>query len=479
MKVKQTELCAELQGNFLNYAEEVIKNRAIPDIRDGLKPVHRRILWSMWSMGCKPKESMKKCARVVGDCFKYHPHGDVAIYEALVRMAQPFAIGTPFIKGQGNFGSVDDSGAYASFRYTECKLSEFADQLFFADIDYDAIDFVDNYTGEFKEPSVLPARLPVILLTGSNGIAVGMKTDILPHNLREVCAGLIAYIGNENITLKELMKIIPAPDFPLGGKIKRTAAITGAYDGGNGMIEYRATAKIEDRSIVFSTIPYAQSKCDVIAQLSQLVRDEKILGVSEVRDESAKSEIRVCIDVKRGFAPEDVLTNIYKYSDLSKNFSINSIAISEAKPKLVGLLSILKSFVAFRRETVRRRTDNQRLKAERRKEIVDAIIIAVHHAELVLKIIRTADEPVVELQSKLKLNQTQAEYIYNMPMRKFSKIDVGELSAEEVEVSAFVKKQKDILADKSKIDQIIIDETNELSKTFGCDRHTGVVGEFR
>lgn len=483
--IKKVDLSSELKTNFLAYAEEVIKNRAIPDNRDGLKPVHRRILWSMWEMGCKANNTMKKSARVVGDCMKYHPHGDLALYNALVRMAQPFSITIPLIKGQGNFGSLDDSGSFASMRYTECKLSEFSEAVLFADIDDEAVDMVDNYTGEFKEPTVLPARIPLVLMTGVDGIAVGMATSILPHNLAEICAGMIAYVNNPALTLRELGKHIKGPDFPSGGRVRFTDTSFNAYNDGNGVFEYRAGAEIADRELIFKHIPYGCNKSDLIRKIAELVRDDKLQGVMDVRDESVKADIRVCVDLKRGVNPQEVMDSIFRLTNFGCNFSTNSITIVNNKPKLIGMLDIIKSFIEFRREVIHRRTATQKRKSERRREIVEAILTVNDNVSDYLDIIRFADDPIADMQKfkpvnngRLQLNKAQAEYIYTMPMRRISKVDVKELVDERDALDKLISDQNDILKNPKRIDEIIITETTEISKRFGYERRTKLCKEW-
>ncbi len=473
--IKKVNLSTELQESFLCYAEEVIRNRAIPDIRDGLKPVHRRILWAMWEMGCKNNSTMKKCARVVGDCFKYHPHSDIAIFDALVRLAQPFAIGEPLISCQGNIGSIDYSSEYASARYLECKLSEFSEDILFKDIDFDTVEMIDNYTAEFKEPTVLPARIPLILLTGSNGIAVGMKCDFLPHNLKEVCDGIIACLNNKDITTRELMKEIPAPDFPLGGSIIKSKDIHAAYDSGNGMIEYKATAEQDGKTIIFDSIPYGTDKSDIIKDIAGLIAESKIEGISDVRDESEAGKVCICVDIKKAGNYQEILDQIYKRTKLSKNFVWNAIAISNKKPKLVGLLDIFKTFIDFRREIIKKRTLNQKIKAEKRKEIVEGILIALANPEEVIKIVRTNDDPVHKLQTRFKLTDVQANYIYNMQVKRFSKQDAGELELENKELEKLIEDKKETLKNKDKVDKIIEEETLEIKEKYGVKRKTILV----
>lgn len=477
--IKKVDLKEELKNNFLNYSEEVIRFRAIPDVRDGLKIVHRRILWSMWEMGCKSNSTFKKCARVVGDCFKYHPHGDVSLYDSLVRMAQPFNVGIPLITSQGNFGSPESSEDYASMRYTECKLSSFCEDVLFADIDFDAVDMIDNYSGEFKEPVILPARIPLILLTGPNGIAIGMKTDILPHNLKEVCSGLLAYLRNPDLTVKEIMRHIPAPDFPLGGCIVKNGELVNVYQTGNGLIQYKATAEEDGRSIVFTSIPYAKNKSDIIKHIAELVRDEKLEGISDIRDESEKYNIRICIDLKRTANYEKTLESIYKMTDLAKNFSFNVIAISNHKPRLLGILDIFKTFIDFRRDVIARRTKNQKEKAEKRKEIVDGVLLAVENPDEVLKIVRNSEEPVVKLKARFKMTDAQAQYVFNMPVKKFSKIDTGEVKEEQKKLDLFISEQISVLKSPEKVNDLIEKETKEISKKYSHERKTQIITDSK
>jgi DNA gyrase subunit A len=481
--VKTTDLCDEVQQSFLRYSADVIRNRAIPELKDGLKPVHRRILWTMHEMGCKANSGTKKCARIVGSTMgMYHPHGDMAIYDALVRMAQPFSLSLPLIKSQGNFGSVDDSTP-ASSRYTECKLSEFGEFVLFSDIDYDTVDMMDNYTGEFREPSVLPARVPLILLTASSGIAVGMATTIFPHNLTEVCNGLIAALEDKNITLEKLAKYIPAPDFPLGGVIKNGDELLNMYKSGNGSFEYRAAASFETegkaKAIIIRSVPYGVSKSKLIADLAAVVREDKIEGISEVRDESTKNDgIRICVELKNNANHEGVLGLIYQHTGFAEKCSQNIVVISNQKPQVINLLDILTNFIDFRREIIKRRTTSMKKKNEHRKLMLDAVLIALKNSEQFLNIVKTHKEPLKKLGEQYKLSQEQAEYIYRMPVSRFSRTEANEIEAEQKQLAESIKEQETILAKKEKIDAIIKKETEEVRDRFGYERKTSIVADF-
>jgi DNA gyrase subunit A len=412
----------------------------------------------------------------------YHPHGDMAIYDALVRMAQPFSLSLPLIKSQGNFGSVDDSTP-ASSRYTECKLSEFGEFVLFSDIDYDTVDMMDNYTGEFREPSVLPARVPLILLTASSGIAVGMATTIFPHNLTEVCNGLIAALEDKNITLEKLAKYIPAPDFPLGGVIKNGDELLNMYKSGNGSFEYRAAASFETegkaKAIIIRSVPYGVSKSKLIADLAAVVREDKIEGISEVRDESTKNDgIRICVELKNNANHEGVLGLIYQHTGFAEKCSQNIVVISNQKPQVINLLDILTNFIDFRREIIKRRTTSMKKKNEHRKLMLDAVLIALKNSEQFLNIVKTHKEPLKKLGEQYKLSQEQAEYIYRMPVSRFSRTEANEIEAEQKQLAESIKEQETILAKKEKIDAIIKKETEEVRDRFGYERKTSIVADF-
>lgn len=483
--VKTVDISDELKSNFLVYAEEVIRNRAIPDIRDGLKPVHRRILWAMREIGAKSTAQTKKSARIVGDVLgRYHPHSDTAVYDSMVRLAQPFALSVPLVEGRGNFGSVDGYAAAAS-RYTEARLSRFGEFVLFSDIDDDTVDFIDNYTGEFKEPVVLPVRVPLVLLTAASGIAVGMATTFLPHNLTEVCNALIAVVDKPKIDIIELVKYLPCPDFPLGGMVRGDETIAETYKTGKGPIRFRASTSFEfegrRKSIIIQNIPYGTNKTTVIQEIAELVRSDKIEGISEIRDESAKNEIRICIELKTSAGHEAILNQLYKHTRLETSFSMNSVVISKRKPKLVGLLGILLEFVEFRREVIRKRTLSQKKKAEIRLEIVDGLLWAVAHHKEVADIAHGATDPVKEMMHvwrHVPFTKRQAEYILNMPLRRLSMHDRKKLNTEKKELTAFIQKAEGILKSQKKVDAIIKMETEEIRDKFGTPRVTSIVSDF-
>jgi DNA gyrase subunit A len=436
----------------------------------------------MYQMGCKFNGSMKKCARITGDCMgRFHPHGDMAIYDALVRMAQPFSLSLPLIKGQGNFGSVDDSSP-ASARYTECKLSEFGEFVIFSDIDFDTVDMIDNYTGEFKEPKILPVRIPLILLNSPAGIAVGMAVEILPHNLTEVANAIIGLLETPSLSIEKLCKYIPAPDFPLGGMIKNGPELQQMYETGNGSFEFRSSATFETegkaRSIVIRNVPYSTSKSKLISDLAAKIRDGKIVDVTEVRDESDKNGIRICVELKSGANHETVLASIYEHTGFACKNQENTVVIAHSKPQTMGLLDILTNFIDFRREIIKRRTTSMKKKNEHRKLMLDAVLIALKNAEQFLNIVKTHKEPIKKLSEQYKLNQEQAEYIYRMPVSRFSRTEASEIEAEQKELIANIKEQETILAKKEKIDAIIKRETEEVRDKFGYERKTSIVADF-
>jgi len=481
--VKITDLVDEMKNNYLTYAEYVIRERAIPDVRDGLKPVHRRILWAMWEGGYKSTSPYRKSARVVGDCMgKYHPHGDSSIYSAMARLAQPFSLNQILVDGQGNFGSVDNPTP-AAYRYTEARLSKFSEAVYFADIEESTIDFIDNYDGLEKEPSVLPTRIPMILLTAPSGIAVGMATDIPPHNLNEVCDATLAYLSDPNIDVKSLLAFIQSPDVPLGGLI-RIDGCKDAYETGHGSFPYRVVAEFESegnqKSIVIKSIPYSSCKDDIVREIAMAVNEDKISGIKEVRDESTKHGIRICVEVAARSDSNAVLNSIFKHTRLQSNIKANMVAICGKQPRVVGLKNILDAFVTFRRDVVRRRTIFRKQKAEQRKEIIDGILIFLSKADQLIKIVRAGtdtEKTLVELM-KHSLSRRQAEHVYNMPLRRLSAQDEKKLKDELAEITPYIQEQQDILKDKSKLDGVIRKEIKEIQDKFGVTRRTQVTSDF-
>jgi DNA gyrase subunit A len=427
----------EMKKSYLDYSMSVIIGRAIPDVRDGLKPVHRRILYAMSEMGNRHNKPYKKSARIVGDIMgKYHPHGDAAIYDTLVRMAQDFSMRYTLVDGQGNFGSIDGDPP-AAMRYTESRLARISDEAL-ADLEKDTVDFVPNYDESLSEPSILATRLPLLLLNGTSGIAVGMATNIPPHNLTEIVNGTIALIQNPKMIVEELMKYIPGPDFPTAGFINGREGILTAYKTGRGIIRIRARALIEknarnDReTIVITELPYQVNKATLIEKISELVRDKKISGISDLRDESDREGIRVVIELKRDESSAIILNQLYKFTQMEVSFGIIMLAISEGRPKVFNLKEVLEKFIAFRQEVVVRRTQFDLARARERAHILEGYIIALNNIDEVIKVIKAAKSPndaSVALCAAFALSEIQAKAILDMRLQRLT--EIGRASCRE------------------------------------------------
>ncbi len=473
----------EMKKSYMDYSMSVIIGRALPDVRDGLKPVHRRILYSMYEMGYRHNKPYKKCARVVGDIMgKYHPHGDAAIYDTLVRMAQDFSLRYMLIDGQGNFGSIDGDPP-AAMRYTESRLSRIADEVM-ADLEKNTVDYVPNYDESLMEPSLLATRLPLLLLNGTSGIAVGMATNIPPHNLTEIINGTIALIKTPEITIEQLMRHIPGPDFPTAGFINGREGILSAYKTGRGIIRVRARALIEknarnDReTIVVTELPYQVNKATLIEKIAELVRDKKIGGISDLRDESDRDGIRVVIDLKRDESSAVILNQLYKFTQMEVSFGINMLAISEGRPQVFNLKEVLDKFVAFRKEVVVRRTQFELARARERAHILEGYIIALNNIDEVIKVIKAsknAAEATVALCTKFKLSEIQAKAILEMRLQRLTGLERAKIDEEYAEVTLLITKLAGILADPQKVLQVIIDELMEIKERYADERRTEIV----
>jgi len=473
----------EMKKSYMDYAMSVIIGRALPDVRDGLKPVHRRILYSMYETGYRHNKPYKKCARIVGDIMgKYHPHGDTAIYDTLVRMAQDFSLRYMLVDGQGNFGSIDGDPP-AAMRYTESRLARIADEVM-ADLEKDTVDYVPNYDESLLEPSLLATRLPLLLLNGSSGIAVGMATNIPPHNLTEIINGTIALINNPKIIIEELMKHIHGPDFPTAGFINGREGILSAYKTGRGVIRLRARALIEknarnDReSIVITELPYQVNKATLIEKIAELVRDKKVGGISDLRDESDREGIRVVIDLKRDENSAIILNQLYKFTQMETSFGIIMLAISENRPYVFNLKEVLEKFVAFRQEIVVRRTKFELARAKERAHILEGYIIALNNIDEIIKVIKAsknANEAAVALCAKFSLSEIQAKAILEMRLQRLTGLERDKIDAEYVEVTALIAHLAGILADPQKVLQVIIEELTEIRDKYGDERRTEIV----
>ncbi|HPO22310.1 MAG TPA: DNA gyrase subunit A [Smithellaceae bacterium] len=473
----------EMKKSYLDYSMSVIIGRAIPDVRDGLKPVHRRILYAMSEMGNRHNKPYKKSARIVGDIMgKYHPHGDAAIYDTLVRMAQDFSMRYTLVDGQGNFGSIDGDPP-AAMRYTESRLARISDEAL-ADLEKDTVDFVPNYDESLSEPSILATRLPLLLLNGTSGIAVGMATNIPPHNLTEIVNGTIALIQNPKMIVEELMKYIPGPDFPTAGFINGREGILAAYKTGRGIIRIRARALIEknarnDReTIVITELPYQVNKATLIEKISELVRDKKISGISDLRDESDREGIRVVIELKRDESSAIILNQLYKFTQMEVSFGIIMLAISEGRPKVFNLKEVLEKFIAFRQEVVVRRTQFDLARARERAHILEGYIIALNNIDEVIKVIKAAKSPndaSVALCAAFALSEIQAKAILDMRLQRLTGLERDKIDAEYADVTALIAKLAGILDDPQKVLKVIVDELQEIREKYGDERRTEIV----
>src|SRR6188472_1615038 len=485
----------EIKESFINYSMSVIVSRALPDVRDGLKPVHRRVLYAMNELGLVPGRPYKKSATVVGDVLgKYHPHGDQSVYDALVRMVQDFSLRYPLVDGQGNFGSVDGDPA-AAYRYTESRLTRIAMEML-ADIDKNTVDYAPNFDDRLQEPKVLPSAVPNLLINGSSGIAVGMATNIPPHNLGEVVSATIALIDNPEITPAELRKYVKGPDFPTGGYIYGRAGIKDYQETGRGRIVMRARAVIEEKEssnksqIVVTEIPYQVNSAKLIEHIAELVRDKKLDGISDLRNESDKDGMRIVIELKRDAIPRVVLNQLYKQTAMQSTFGVIMLAlVPDAKtgslvPKVMPLKEILEHYITHRHTVIVRRTQFDLDKAAEREHILEGLKIAVDNIDAVIKVIRAAaDTPTAsaQLQKRFKLSERQAEAILNMRLAKLTGLEIEKLEAELKEVRAFVKELKDILASKPRRMKIIREELLDVLKRFGDERRSEITsdeGEF-
>ena len=479
--IQQRDIAHEMRSYYIDYAMSVIVGRALPDVRDGLKPVHRRVLYSMNEMGLKYNKPYKKSARVVGDVLgKYHPHGDTAVYDTLVRMAQDFSIRQPLVDGQGNFGSIDGDSA-AAMRYTECRLQKISDEML-NDLDKDTVKMIPNYDGSLEEPSVLPAKVPALLVNGSSGIAVGMATNIPTHNLGEVCDGIIEYIKNPSITTKEMMKIIKGPDFPTGAIIRGTRGIYEYFETGRGSVKVQATTEIEERkggreAIVVTAIPYMVNKTSLIESIVGLVRDKKITDISDIRDESDRRGMRLVIEVKRDGNAQVVLNHLYKHTQLQTSFAVNMLAIVDGRPRILSLKDVMKAYVKHRQEIVTNRTKFDLNKAIRREHILSGLLIAIANMDEVVAIIRSSqDVPTAKLalMNKFNLSEVQAQAILDMRLHQLTQLSSAAIEQEQKELLKLIAELQGILADPQKILDIIVEELAELKKNYGDERRTEI-----
>ena len=481
-KMIQHEIHDEMKNSYIDYAMSVIVGRALPDVRDGLKPVHRRILYGMSGLGVTPDKPHKKSARIVGEVMgKYHPHGDSSIYDAMVKLAQPFATRYPLVDGHGNFGSIDGDGA-AAMRYTEARMTPFALQML-RDIDKDTVDFIPNFDEEEKEPVVLPSRVPNLLINGSNGIAVGMATSIPPHNLAETIDACVKMIDDEDCTVDDLIKIIKGPDFPTGAQILGRKGIEEAYRTGQGKVQVRAVAEIEETTrgksqIVVSEIPYQVNKARMLERIGELVRDKKIEGISAIRDESNRKGLRVVIELKRDANPRVTLNKLYKQSQLQENFSMIMLALVGGQPKVLNLYEILDEYLKHQKEVVTRRTRYDLKKAEDRAHILEGLRIALDNIDEIIATIRKAyNDAKEQLMKKFGLSDVQAQAILDMQLRRLQGLEREKIEAEYKELCERIAYYKELLADEKKLMGVVKDELLEIKKKWGDKRRTKIVND--
>lgn len=469
-----------LQTAYIDYSMSVIVSRALPDVRDGLKPVHRRVLYGMNELGMRYNRPYKKSARIVGEVLgKYHPHGDSSVYDAMVRMAQNWSMRYPLIDGQGNFGSLDGDSP-AAMRYTEARLARITDELL-SDIDQETVDFRLNFDDSLQEPTVLPAKFPNLLVNGSSGIAVGMATNMLPHNLREVADGAMALVRNPDISLDELMEFIPAPDLPTGGIIYGVNGIRDAYETGRGRVVVRGRAEIEildnRETIIITEIPYQVNKAYLIEKIAELVNEEKIIGIHDVRDESDRNGMRIVVEVKKDAMANVVLSNLYKYTLLQSSYGINNIALVGGRPMTLGLKSILSEFVKFRLEVIVRRTQFQLRQARERAHILEGLLIALDHLDEVIALIRGSQTPEIAregLMSQFQLSEIQAKAILDMRLQRLTGLERDKIREEYDELMLEIARLEAILADEVLQRDIIVDELSSIRDQFGDDRRTEI-----
>jgi DNA gyrase subunit A len=488
--VKTVSIVEEMTGAYLDYSMSVIVSRALPDVRDGLKPVHRRVLYAMDQMGLQSTKAFRKCAGTVGEVLKsYHPHGDVAVYDSLVRMAQPWSMRYPLVLGQGNFGSQDDDPP-AAMRYTEAKLAAIADELL-RDIDKDTVDFKPNYDNQTEEPTVMPARLPNLLLNGSTGIAVGMATNIPPHNLMEVCSGIIYLIENPDATTEDLSRIVRGPDFPTGGIIQGREGIRNTYANGRGRVVVRARTMVEEAergrmSIIVTELPYQVNKAELVKKIAEMARDKKIDGISEIRDESDRHGMRIMIELKRDATPESVLNALYKYTAMQSAFNANMLALVDQQPRILTLKAFLQHHINHREVVITRRTRYELAKAEARKHILEGLKIALDNLDAVINTIRqsqSAEAALVNLMQQFSLSEDQGKAILDMRLARLAALERGKVEEELRDVLKHINYYYMLLADINEIRKLIKADLLELTEKYGDARRTDIVegeaGEFK
>lgn len=480
-KILKINIDEEMRSAYIDYSMSVIVSRALPDVRDGLKPVHRRILYGMMDLGVRANSPYKKSARIVGEVLgKYHPHGDIAVYDSMVRMAQEWSLRYMLVDGQGNYGSVDGDSP-AAMRYTEARLRKLAEEML-ADIDKETVDFKLNFDDSIEEPTVLPSRVPNILVNGASGIAVGMATNMAPHNLSEIIDGAVAYVKNREISIEELMNHIKAPDFPTGGIIYGYGGVKEAFETGRGRIVIRAKAEIEETEsgrmqIIVNEIPYQVNKAEMIKKTADLINEKKIEGISDIRDESDRNGMRIVYELRREAIPNVVLNNLFKYTSLQTSFSVNNIALVKGRPMLLNLKDLITEFIEFRHEVVVRRSKYELKKAEERAHILEGLIIASDNIDEVIKIIRASsspDEARENLITRFNLSDIQSRAIVEMRLRQLTGLEQDKLRAEYDQIMKLIEDLKDILSNEARRMQIIVDELLEIKEKYGDERRSEI-----
>jgi len=480
--ILNTSIEAEMKKSYMDYSMSVIVSRALPDVRDGLKPVHRRILYGMSELGVQYNRAYRKSARIVGDVLgKYHPHGDTAVYDSMVRMTQEFSLRYPLVDGQGNFGSIDGDRA-AAMRYTEARMKRISSEML-RDLDKETVSWVPNFDESLEEPTVLPAVIPSLLINGSSGIAVGMATNIPPHNMTEIVDAIISQIDNPEIEISELMQFVKGPDFPTGAIIYGAAGIKEAYETGRGKITVRARASIEEQknnrySLILTEIPYQVNKASLIEKIADLVRQKKMDGISDIRDESDKDGIRVVIELKRDAVPEVVLNNLYKHTQMQDTFGIIMLALVDGLPRILNLKEVIKEFVDFRHEVVVRRTEYELREAEKRAHILEGLKIALDNLDAVIKTIRGSKNPVeakAQLMKQFKLSDLQSQAILDMRLQRLTGLERQKIIDEYTEMLKIIARLKEVLANRGLRMEIIKEELREVQDRYGDERRTEIV----
>ena len=483
-RVRQVHVEDEMRTSYLDYAMSVIVARALPDVRDGLKPVQRRVLYAMNDLGMGPNSAYKKCARIVGEVLgKYHPHGDSSVYDTLVRLAQDFSMRYPLVDGQGNFGSVDNDPA-AAMRYTEARLTRLATELL-ADIDRNTVDFTPNFDGSLQEPVVLPSRVPNLLVNGSSGIAVGMATNIPPHNLVEVCSAVSAVIRNPDATTEDLLQIVKGPDFPTRGQIMGREGIRQAYATGRGRVVVRARAQTEEDSrgrqrILVTELPYMVNKAALVEKIAELIKDHRVDGIAELRDESDRQGMRILLELKPGAQPLKILNALYKYTAMQSAFYVNMLALVNGQPQTLGLKQLLQNFIEFRRQVVRRRAEFDLGKAQDRSHILEGLLKALDNLDAVIQTIRQAadaDAAKAALVARFTLSDVQAQAILDMQLRRLAALERQKIIDEAQQVRETIASLEALLADPQKVDAVIIADCEELKDRYGEKRRTTIAAQ--